>query len=77
MTFFWVKFFVNGPKVILHLLKNKIIFKVVIFVATTKKVGQQILFHPSLFVADLGSGIDKIRIRIRDKHSGSATLPLS
>jgi hypothetical protein len=50
-------------------------FKNKIFVAT-KKVGQQI-FSSSSFVVVLGSRIRDpgwIKIRIRDKHHGSATL---
>ncbi len=46
------------------------------FVAT-KQVWQLIFFHPSLWVAVFGSGIRDpgwVKIRIRDKHPGSATL---
>ena len=62
--------------------QNEIIFNLVIFVAT-KKVGQ-LIFYPCSFVAVGGSGIQDpgsknrdprwIKIRIRDKHPGSATL---
>jgi hypothetical protein len=47
--------------------KNKISFNVVTFVAK-KKVGQQ--FFPLLFFAN----VRRIKIRIRNKHPGSAKL---
>jgi hypothetical protein len=56
----------------LYLFKKKIIFNSVKFVAT-KKV-QHYTPPPLLLLLllDLGSGVDKIRIR--DKYAGSATL---
>jgi hypothetical protein len=57
--------------------KNKIIFDFVKFVASKK--GMINFFNPSLFLLflDPGSEIrDGLKIRIRDKHPGSATLPL-
>jgi hypothetical protein len=49
-----------------------IIFNFVISVAT-KKVGQQIFFHFSLLLLFLDPGSGWTKIRIRDKHPGSAT----
>jgi len=58
---------IPNPYCFCHLFKKKIIFNLVIYVAT-KKVGQQICFAPFSFVAVFGSGI-------RDwQKSGSATL---
>jgi hypothetical protein len=56
-------------KNVLNLFKNKIIYNFMIFVAT--KNGRTKTFFPSSFGAVVGSGIE-----IRDKHAGSATLPI-
>jgi hypothetical protein len=53
-------FFVNWPTFFSSLVKNRIIYNFVIFVAT-KKAGQIISFHPSLAV--FYPGWTKIRIR--------------
>jgi hypothetical protein len=49
--------------------KNKITYNFVKFMAT-KKVWQHIFFHPFFWIRDPGW----VKIRIRDKHPGSATL---
>jgi hypothetical protein len=54
-------------------------FNYVKFVATKKGMTKK-MFSPSLFAAVFGSGMGKnqdpgwVKIRIRDKHPGSATL---
>jgi hypothetical protein len=68
----------TGPIFFLQHLKNKIIFNFVKFVAT-KKGFRTNFFHPSLLLLflDPGSEIrdpEWVKIRIRDKHPGSATL---
>jgi hypothetical protein len=70
----------TGPNLFLQHLKNKIIFNLVKFVATKKGLTTN-FFLPSLLLLflDPGSGIRDpgwIKIRIRDKHPGSATLYL-
>jgi hypothetical protein len=77
VTNFWViSFFENWPKFFLQHLKNKIIINFEKFVATKK--GLTTTFFPPLsFVAVFGSGIRDpkwVKVRIRDKHPGSATL---
>jgi hypothetical protein len=65
-----------GPKFFLRLLKIKIIFNFVIFVAT-KKGRTRNFSSPFSFVAVFGSEIRDPgwkKIMIRDKHPGSATL---
>jgi hypothetical protein len=73
-----------GPNYFLQHVKNKIILNFVKFV-TTKNGMRTKFLTPLSFVADFGSGIWDPRsgirdpgwkkIRIRDKHPGSATLP--
>ncbi len=63
----------------LEQLKNKIILHFGKFVAT-KNVWQKFFFHHSLFYLFLDPGSEirdpgRVKIRIRDKHPGSATLP--
>jgi hypothetical protein len=73
-----------GPNYFLQHFKNKIIYNIVKFVAT-KKGMTTIVFHPSLLfpILDAGSGMGKnrdpgwVKIRVRDKQPGSATLPSS
>ncbi len=65
----------TGPNFFLQHLKNNIIFNFVKFVATKK--GLTTNFFALFFVAVIGSGIRDpgwVKIRIRDKHHGSATL---
>jgi hypothetical protein len=80
---FWVKtsIILNSlkicPNFFLQHFKHKIIFNFVKFV-TTKKY-DKIFFHPSLFLLCLDPGSEIwdpgwVKIRIRDKHPGSATL---
>jgi hypothetical protein len=60
----------SGPKFLLRLFKNKINFNFVIY-----RMWLQNFFFPTFsFVAVFGSGIRDGKIRIRDKHPGSATL---
>jgi hypothetical protein len=64
------------PNFFLHHLKNKIIFNFVNFVATKKGLTKKNFFTP-LFCCCFGSWIrdpEWVKIRIRDKHPGSATL---
>jgi hypothetical protein len=67
----------TGPNFFLQHFKNKIIFNFVKFVAT-RKVMTTIFFHPSLLLLFLNPGTeirdDYLKIRIRDKNPGSATL---
>jgi hypothetical protein len=68
----------TGPNFVLQHLKNKVIFNLVRFVGYKKRYDNK-FFSPLSFVAGFGSGIRdlgwvKIRIRVRDKHPGSATL---
>jgi hypothetical protein len=68
----------TGPNIFLQPLKNKITSNFVKFVAT-KKGSTTIFFHPSLLLMflDPGSEIrdpEWVKIRIWDKHTGSATL---
>jgi hypothetical protein len=67
-----------GPNFFLQHFKNKIIYIFVKFVATKKGMTTN-LFSPLSFVPAFGSGIRDPgsgmgKIRIRDKHPGSATL---
>jgi hypothetical protein len=67
----------TGPNFFLQHFKNKIIYNFVKFVATKK--GLTTIFPPSLLLLflDPGSEIrdpEWVKIRIRDKHPGSATL---
>jgi hypothetical protein len=74
----------TGPDFFLQHLKNKIIFNFVKFVATKQGLTTN-FFHPSLLllfldpgseIQDPGSEIrdpEWLKIRIRDKHPGSAT----
>ncbi len=69
-----IESFENWPKFFQHS-KHKIIINFVKFVATKKITTTN--FSPLSFVALFGSGIRDpgwIKIRIRDKHPGSATL---
>jgi hypothetical protein len=64
-----------GPNFFVHF-KHKIIYNFVKFMAI-KKGMKTIFFSPLSFVADFGSEIRDpgwVKIRIRDKHPGSATL---
>ncbi len=86
------KMFYNSLKIGLNFFlqhfKTKIIFYFVKFVATEKGM-TTIFFHPSLLwlfldpgseIRDPGSGIRDpglVKIRIRDKHPGSATLGIT
>ncbi len=86
MTNFGIKKFYNslktGPNFFLQHFKNKIISSLVKFVATKRYDNN--FFSTISFVAVFGSGIRGLRsgiqdpgwvkIRIRDKHPGSATL---
>jgi hypothetical protein len=68
-----------GPNYFLQHFKNKIIFNFVKFVA--KKMVWHFFFHPYLLLLFLDPGSEIrdpgwVKIRIRDKHPGSATLPL-
>jgi hypothetical protein len=84
MTNFWVMSTIILSvlaKKRLYLFKNKIIYNLMIFVGTkngrTKKFFS--LFWCCCWIRDQGSEIREpgwIKIRIRDKHSGSATLVL-
>ncbi len=61
-----------GPNFFLQQFETKIMWNLWLH----RKVWHQIFFHPS-FVAVFGSGIRDpgwVKIRIRDKHPGSATL---
>jgi hypothetical protein len=67
-----------GPNSFLQHFKKKIILIFVKFVATKQGMTTS-FFSPLSFVAVLGSGIRDpgwVKIRIRDKHPGSATLHL-
>ncbi len=69
----------TGPIFFLRHLKNKIIFNFEKFVATKKlqKSFDNKFFSPLSFVAVFGSEIrdpEWVKIRIRDKHPGFATL---
>ncbi len=78
MTFFGKRFYNSmhiGPNCFLHQFNNKIIFIVVIFVATKKGMTTN-FFSPLTFVAVLDTGLEIrdqgwIKIRILDKHPGS------
>ncbi len=73
---FWIKnTFFNWINFFLYLFKNKIIFNFVQFLAT-KKERQLKKLPPSLFCCYWirVQGRKKIRLRIRNRHSGSATL---
>ncbi len=66
----------TGSNFFLRHFKNKIVYNFVKFVATKKALATN-FFHPSLFFAVFGSGIrdlEWVKIRIRDKHPGSANL---
>jgi hypothetical protein len=68
----------TGPHFFLQRFKTKIIFNFLKIVAT-KKGMTTTFFHPSLLLLflDPGSGIrDGLKIRIRDKHPGSAALKI-
>jgi hypothetical protein len=65
-----------GPNFYLQHIKNKIIFSFVKFVATKNGLTKK-NFSPLSFVAVFGSEIRDlgwVKIRIRDKHPGSATV---
>jgi hypothetical protein len=62
----------TGPNFFLLHFKNKIIYNFVKFVATKKDMTAN-FFSPLSFVAVFGSA-GWVKIRIRDKHPGSATL---
>ncbi len=70
VTNFWVKSSIILWNLFLEHLKNKIINNFVKFVAT--KEVMTIFFHPSFSLLFLDPGW--VKIRIRDKHPGSATL---
>ncbi len=81
MTIFWVKFY-NSLKIVSNLFlqhyKTKIILNFVKFMATKKGMTTN-FFSPLSIIAflDLGSEVRDpgwVKIRIRDKHPGSATL---
>jgi hypothetical protein len=76
MAKFWVK-----RTIIFFLFKNKIIYNFIIFVAT-KNGRKKEIFPLLFFVMWLDPGSENrdpgwIKIRIRDKHRGSATLQSS
>jgi hypothetical protein len=79
VTIFWVKTSIILGKlgqIFLQLIKNIIIFSFVKFVATKNGLTKK-KFSPLSFIAVFGSEIRDpgwVKIRIRDKHPGSATL---
>jgi hypothetical protein len=86
VTSFWVKTSIIlgklGQIFVLQHIKNKIIFSFVKFVATKNGLRKKILFTPVFYccfwIPDPRSGIrDGKKIRIRDKHPGSATLRIT
>ncbi len=83
LTTFWVKssliLLKIGPNFFLQHFKKKIILNYVKFAATKKDLTTN-FFSPLSFAAVFGSGIRDpgwVKIRIRDKHSRSATQGLS
>jgi hypothetical protein len=67
-----------SPNYFLHHFNNKIIFNFVKFVATKNSMTTH-FFHPSLLLLFLDPGSEIrdpgwVKIRIRDKHPGTATL---
>jgi hypothetical protein len=62
----------TGPNFFLQHFKNKIIYNFVKSVATKKDLATNYFFHPFLLLLFMDPGW--VKIRIRDKHPGFATL---
>jgi hypothetical protein len=64
----------TSPNFFLRHLKNKIIFNFVKFVATKKRFDNKFFFTPLFCCYFWIRDPEWVKIRIRDKHPGSATL---